>query len=227
MSEPVLAFRAVAGAGGSLDRLPPAERALLPEAAVEKRRDEFVAGRVAARAAVARLLGDPGACAAVVRDAAAGTAAPVPVDIRGARLPAFVSITHAEGVAAAAAAFVPVGLDLVRLEELDGAFRREAFWPQELASFERSLADPRPAAAACVAFGAKEAVLKWLGTGLAIPLLAVRMSLEPGAGPGLLGGLRATRFTLRLHAPERCVLRAWVAAAGSYLLVAVASDGGA
>lgn len=224
---PVIAFRAVAGAGAALAALPAEERALLPAAATARRRAEFAAGRAAARAAVGRLLQAPGACAAVVRDAAAGTARPIALDARGAPLPAFVSITHTEGVAAAAAARTPVGLDLVRLEALDGAFRREAFWPDELRSFEAALGGGAPDLAACAAFGAKEAVLKWLGTGLTIPLRAVRMSLVPAAPAppaDRLGGLRARRFALALEGPVRRVLRAWVAASGRYLVVAVTTD---
>jgi 4'-phosphopantetheinyl transferase len=225
VTDPVIAFRPVAPAAALLEELPPAERVLLGDAATPKRRSEFAAGRAAARAAVARLLRDPSVCTAVVRDVTAGTSRPVAVDAAGGRLPAFVSITHTEGVAAAAAAFAPVGVDLVRLEPLDGAFRREAFWPEELASFERGLAGRRPGAAACAAFGAKEAVVKWLGTGLTIPLLGVRMRLARSAARSRLGGVEAIRFALSLDAPLRCDLRAWVAEIGSYVLVAVTHDG--
>ncbi|ACL67358.1 4'-phosphopantetheinyl transferase [Anaeromyxobacter dehalogenans 2CP-1] len=221
---PVIAFRPVAGAEAALAGLPAAERALLPPAATARRRFEFAAGRAAARAAVDRLLRAPGACAAVLRDAGAGTAQPVALDARGARLPAYVSITHTEGVAAAAAFGAPVGLDLVRVEALDGAFRREAFWPEELRAFERALGEPRAGFAACAAFGAKEAVVKWLGTGLTVPLRAVRLSIGPPAPPERLGGLRARRFALALEGPVRAALRAWIGAAGPYLLVAVTSD---
>ena len=224
MIEPLVVFRSVAACrAGSSAAVPTAERALLAPGVTSKRLAEFVAGRAAARAAVDRLLGGRGRCAAVLREGATGSAQPVAVGPDGGPLPAFVSITHADGVAAAAAALVPVGIDLVRVEPLAGAFRREAFWPDELAGWER-LTGERPGglAAACAAFAAKEAVVKWLGTGLTVPLLSLRLAPAGPGRPARLGGLAATALALALEGPDRCELPAWLARLGRYVVLVVA-----
>jgi phosphopantetheinyl transferase len=86
-----------------------------------RRRAEFVAGRNAARAAVARLLGikTPNEIE-ILKDA---TGAPFVVDRPHVR----VSITHSNQVAVAVAAFVPVGVDLEADEARPPAFTRMFF----------------------------------------------------------------------------------------------------
>ncbi len=222
MTPPVLVFRPVIEvAAFAVDALPAAERALLSSAATAKRRAEFVAGRCAARAAVARVLGHD-RCAAVIRDAAARTARPVAVDRDGAPLPAFVSITHAGGVAAAAAARRPLGIDLVEVEPLEAAFRADAFWPDELAAWERATGDvPGGRLGSCAAFGAKEAIVKWLGTGLEVPLLGIRARPETARAPTRVGQLRAWSLEVRVDSPVRCRVCAWIARLGRFLVVGV------
>jgi 4'-phosphopantetheinyl transferase len=224
VNDPIVAFRPVAASRAApAAGVPAAERALLAPGATPKRLAEFAAGRAAGRAAVDRLLGARGRCAAVLRDSAAGTAQPVAVGKEGAPLPAFLSITHAEGVAAAAAALVPVGIDLVRIEPLTGAFRREAFSPGELAGWERLTGERiGGVAAACAGFAAKEAVVKWLGTGLTVPLLSVRLAAVDAVRPARLGGLAAMALALVLEGPVRCELPAWLARLGRYVVVVVA-----
>lgn len=224
MIDPIVAFRPVAASrAAAYAGVPAAERALLAPGATPKRLAEFTAGRAAARAAADRLLGGRGRCAAVLRDAAAGSAQPVAVGPEGAALPAFVSITHADGVAAAAAALVPVGIDLVRVEPLTGAFRREAFRPGELAAWERLTGERTGGVAAtCAAFAAKEAVVKWLGTGLTVPLLSLRLAPAGPSRPARLGGLAAAALALALEGPVRCELPAWLVRLGRYVVVVVA-----
>jgi phosphopantetheinyl transferase len=205
----------------SLTPLLPKERALLGARATRKRRAEFLAGRTAARAALVRLLGPGAREAAVLRDEAARTARPVAVSADGAPLPAFVSISHAAGIAAAAAARDPIGLDLVLVEPQDAAFVQEAFWPDEIAAWTRFVPDPASGPlAACMAFAAKETALKWLGTGLALPLLGVRVLPAGPARPARVGKLRALSFPLLLEAPRlRRRLMGCVARFGRYVLV--------
>ena len=129
--------------------------------------------------------------------------APLVVDKRGEPVtPAvYVSITHHEGLAVAAAHDAPVGIDLTRVEALDAAFNREAFCDGELASF-----CAYGAACVAVAFAAKEACAKLLGVGFALPLLG--FSVRPdGARRGLLDVVHgaegcppgARRVHLRVH----------------------------
>jgi len=217
-----VAFAVRRVAGASLRGLPEVERALLSAQATPKRRAEFVAGRSAARAAVRRLLGAPARGCVVLREE--WSARPTPVSAKGARLPAQVSITHASGFAVAVAGASPLGVDLVEVEPIERAFRDEAFLPHELAAWEAFTGD-RPGAdrAACVAFAAKEAALKWLGTGLALPLLSVSAVPSGGRRPGRLGRLAAAAFTLEVCAPgRRQSLEGWLALPGPFALVAVA-----
>jgi phosphopantetheinyl transferase len=199
---PAVAFRRVAReGGGAFEALSLAERALLGARATPRRRAEFAAGRAAARAALARLLGPAARRCVVLREAGAGTA-PVAVGSEGARLPAHVSITHAAGIAVALAGTERLGVDLVQVEPLDRAFREEAFAPDELAAWEAFTGDRAGGdRAACAAFAAKEVAVKWLGTGLGLPLLAVRATPAGPPEPARLGRLRAARFALEVRAP--------------------------
>ncbi len=217
-----LALRRVRAQPAGLPGLEPRERALLPSCATTKRCAEFVAGRAAARSALRRLVGDRALGAAILRDGSGATARPVAIGADGSTL-ALVSITHAEGLAAAAAASSPVGLDTVVLEATDASFRREAFRLEEIAAWERWL---EPYAdrtrAACVAFAAKEAVLKWLGVGLALPLHSVSATPCGPRRPARLDGrLRAWAFPLHLEAPNVDVrLDGWIAASPRRVIVA-------
>lgn len=219
---PALALARVLPAEAALARLAPAERALVPARATPKRRDELVAGRRAARRALSRLLGPAAGGALVLRAADGGR--PLALSAAGAPLPAHVSITHAGGVAAALASAVRCGLDLVVVEPVERAFLEEAFAPEELAAWAALAGGPPggPLAAAC-AFAAKEAAVKWLGTGLAAPLLAVSTRPAGPAAAARLGRLpaRALRIALRAPGQER-VLAGWVARAAGAVLVALA-----
>ncbi|MGC3999551.1 MAG: 4'-phosphopantetheinyl transferase superfamily protein [Anaeromyxobacter sp.] len=200
------------------------ERAALLPGAVPKRRAEYAAGRRAARAALARFLGQAAEGTAVV-PAGAGGGKPLVIDASGAPLAdAHLSITHAAGLAAAAVAPRPIGLDLVTLEPLEEAFREEAFEPGEIARWEAWIGAAQGSVQGpCVAFAAKEAVLKWLGTGLELPLRAVRV--EP-AGPGtptLLGdAVAALSMPVRVESPRgTALLEGWIAASPRRVMVGV------
>ena len=89
---------------------------------------------------------------------------------------------HAGGWALAAAARAPLGVDLVEVEPLPDALIEDALAPGELDAWRARIADE--ALARSLAFAGKEAALKWLGVGMAIPLRQVR--LTPGSGSGSL-----------------------------------------
>ena len=97
------------------------EGALCAQHRSPRRRAEFVAGRIAARSAVARLLGikTPSEIE-ILKDA---TGAPFVVD----HPKVSVSISHSNQVAMAVAAFVPVGIDLEADEARPPAFSRMFF----------------------------------------------------------------------------------------------------
>jgi 4'-phosphopantetheinyl transferase EntD len=200
--EPAVALRRVArDAAAAFEALPLPERALLGARATPKRRAEFAAGRSAARAAVVRLLGRAARGCVVLRESGPGTA-PVAVGTAGSPLPAHVSITHAAGFAVALAGTERLGVDLVKVEPLGREFRDEAFAPGELAAWEAFTGDGAGGdRAACAAFAAKEVALKWLGTGLGLPLLAVRAAPAGAAAPARLGRLAGASFTLEVRAP--------------------------
>lgn len=225
MRVPALALRRVDRSGAALAALTAAERGLLAARASAKRRAEFAAGRAAARAALRRLLGANAAGAEVLRDEAGGTARPLAVGDDGAALGVHLSITHAGGLAAAAAGLAPLGLDLVVLEPLGRAFEEEAFTPGELAAWERFTERHLPGVpAACAAFAAKEAAVKWLGTGLTVPLRSVEVLPAGVPAPARLGdALAGLAVALAIETPDRSVrLAGWVTASRRRLLLVAA-----
>lgn len=147
-----------------LDRLSPR--------ATSRRRATFVAGRRAARRALEARWGRRPPSLRVDADSSGRPIA----WLDGRPSATRVSISHVGGWAVAAAAEVPLGLDLVELEALPPGMRAEAFAPGELEGFERSLDASDLRLPACLAFGAKEAALKWLGVGMAVPLPSVRLT---------------------------------------------------
>ena len=181
----VIAWRRVADAADA--PLAPGEAALLSPAALPKRRAEFTAGRAAARAAVAGLTGLPADAVAILRESGPLDGRPYAAVRDGARLALHVSITHADGLALAAAAAAPLGIDVVAREPLSDAFVDEAFAPGELDAW-RACGEHDDAGTVCAAFAAKEAALKWLGCGMRVPLRSVVVTpaaAPRGAGPFL------------------------------------------
>ena len=111
------------------------ERALWARHRSPRRRAEFLAGRIAARRAVAGALGEGGAAALEIGKDPTGAPA-----VRGH--PALhVSIAHSHGFAAAVAAPFAVGVDLERTEPRPEAFARMFFTDAE---HERLAAVPGP-----------------------------------------------------------------------------------
>lgn len=151
------------------------ERQLLPLRASPKRRAEFAAGRMAARKALSGLL-PPSTVQGLPILAAPGSGRPRVKCPAQMGEPIHVSITHVDGLALAAAARVPVGIDLVTVRPEDASFSSDSFAPGELATWEVWLGVPAgdPFASAA-AFAAKEAATKLLGVGLTVPLLSFRV----------------------------------------------------
>ena len=160
--------------------LQPEEIALISSRSAPKRCAEFIAGRIAARAAVSRLLGQPPSASffLILREGDGSTGRPI-VAIRGecnAAATPHVSISHADGLAIAAACFARVGIDLASLQTQSQSFIEDAFSPPELTQWAAWLRSDRTSAlTVTTAFAAKEAALKWLGTGFALPLRAIEI----------------------------------------------------
>ena len=168
-----------AGVGeGGIEDLPAAEQALLPGRAVERRRAQFIAGRLAVRRALAHLGLE---AMAVLRRPESAPDAGRPFvhgDVGGA--PIGLSLAHSGSLACAAVARGAVlGVDLeAEALPVGAAFLEEAFAPGELEGFG-SLAESFPGELVRVAWTLKEAALKVWGVGLRAPLGQVR--LVPGA----------------------------------------------
>jgi 4'-phosphopantetheinyl transferase len=164
-------------AGERLDALEPIEQALLSPRATDKRRDEFVAGRLAAHEALEQLqqrAPNLGSAFAVLAETGERQGCPKVVDALLRPLAIHVSISHCESLAIAVAAGVPVGIDLVRVEAQPATFGEEAFDPRELASWSVALdLDGDHPEVLAHAFAAKEALVKWIGRGFGLGLREV------------------------------------------------------
>ena len=208
-----------AGVAAQQRALTPRERAVLSPRAVSKRRREFGAGRAAAHHAVATLWHRQGRAPQPfsILPQASGEQLGRPMVVLesgdGARA-TDVSITHAQPFAMATAAETAVGFDLVNVEPFAAAFRREAFAVGELEGWAASLATyPEDDLVSSTAFAAKEAVLKLWGTGLRMPLLAVRVVPDgvvvAADVEGIAGAAAPWRVSVR--GQGCCLLGGWTA----------------
>ncbi len=154
------------------------ELALLSPRATSKRFAEFVAGRIAARTAVRQLLSDSAQLPfSILREGNGPTGCPKVVLSDPQATPPHVSISHADGVAIAAAAFDRVGIDLVTIQSQSPSFIDETFDWRELEGWATWLqSEPASALTVTTAFAAKEAALKWLGAGFGIPLRGIEVA---------------------------------------------------
>ena len=139
-----------------IELLSPAEQARALAMRFERRRDDFVRGRCAAK----RLLG--AACEVLALPGGRPQAF-----AGGKALPLFVSISHRDGLALAAVSELPVGADLELIEPRSAAFVRDFFTARE-AALEPNLV-----------WSAKESALKCLGVGLRADTRSVEIELLP------------------------------------------------
>ena len=166
--------------------LGPDERKALEGFAVQKRREEWLAATLAAKAAL-RAAGDarPWPAMQVLRGE---DGAPLDHGRLG------LTLSHAGGVAIAHvfdATAERAGIDVEVVEERSPAFEEEAFTPEERAALP---AGPQRAAAVAISWAAKEAVLKALGVGLSVDLHAVRLRVADGVAHVELTGAARERF---------------------------------
>ncbi|PTL82065.1 4'-phosphopantetheinyl transferase superfamily protein [Vitiosangium sp. GDMCC 1.1324] len=196
--------------------LSPREREGLARCRTDKRRQEFVAGRLAAHRALTLL--EPGLRAEVTaREDGPDSGRPCFTPERGLAL----SISHCEGLAVAGVARGrALGVDLEQRVEASGAFLEEAFAPGEWEGYlavREGRMDP-----ATAAWAMKEAVLKVWGVGLRAPLqkvavrpvllhadegrVSLRLTLETEGLPPGLGEPPSTLTALLMAWPAGRVL---------------------
>jgi 4'-phosphopantetheinyl transferase len=193
------------------------EREGLARCRTDKRRREFIAGRVAAHRALALLEPGPRAEVAVREDGWPDAGRPLVSPERGLAL----SLSHSAGLAVAALARGgALGVDLEQRVEGGEAFLEEAFAPGEREGYGAVCGgglDPTTAA-----WALKEAVLKVWGVGLRAPLqkvavrprllhadegrVALRVTLETGELPSGLGEPPSSLAALLVAGPAGGVL---------------------
>ena len=175
--------------------LGPAERQRAEVLRAEKRRADWLLGRLAAKRLVARILAE------VVRmdlaldgfDIVADhSGAPVVRLADGGTLPVGVSISHSEGTAFCAAwadsgGGISVGADLERIASRSVAFVRDFFRPAEIEMWEAFPEGTERDAFATAVWSAKEAVLKALRLGLTVDTRSVEILLSDEEAAGMPG----------------------------------------
>ena len=159
---------------------------------VQKRKDEWRAGRLAVKKAI--LETHAGLQATDVEVAADDRTGRPRLLLRGSESALWISITHREGLAVAAVSPAPVGIDLETFEDRTRAFLEEAFHVKELRGLLEA-ADPR-FDAACM-WAAKEAALKRAGVGLRSDLRAHTVSADQQGGAVVEGP--TGRFGIRFY----------------------------
>lgn len=141
------------------------ERAIYDSLGVDKRRRDWLGGRVAAKRAAQRQMALPFPRLEVVAKPEGEDRGRPELWIDGLRAPGYLSITHAHGLALATYGDSPVGLDLERVEARDSSFLEVAFTAPERARLLAVPADQRDRAITA-AWCRKEAYAKLLGLGL-------------------------------------------------------------
>jgi len=154
----------------------------------EKRRRDWLGGRLAAKRAVVRLAESSGADwrpqSTREVEVLAGTTREPRVYSPGSGIPrrVQVSISHSGQLAGAVACHADagrIGFDLERLESIEPALYRLAFCDSEAEAIESTPAATRVDAAVTL-WTAKEAVSKAIGTGLSICLRDIHLSWPSG-----------------------------------------------
>ncbi len=169
-----------------------AENDLLAALRFEKRRRDWLGGRLAAKRAVLRLAAGSGACGWCPKSPRAVEILPGPtrephVQAPGSRDPSQlqVSISHSGQLAGAVACCREdgrIGFDMECVEPVEPALYSLAFLPTEIQAID-SVPVPVRTSWIHAFWTAKEAVSKALGTGLTTSLHDIALSLPVGARP--------------------------------------------
>ncbi len=189
-------FAAVAVIAGPADEahFTAAERAKHAAFPVDKRRDEWRAGRLAAKQAYAAT--HPGTSPLDIEVHGDDKGRPKYV-VKGQESALWLSISHRAGHAIAAVSPAPVGVDLELPEDRPRSFLEEAFAVAELKAL---LASDDPKLEATAMWSAKEAALKRAGVGLKADLRAHVVTADGQGGAVVEGPLG--RFGVRFFMVE-------------------------
>ena len=175
--------------------LGPEERRRLGSFRVEKRRGDWLRGRLAAKCLVARVLGETGHSEPspdALEIVAEPSGAPTVRLAGGKALPVGVSISHSEGSAFCAAwggapGDLSAGVDLERIAPRSEGLVRDFFRPAEASAWETLAPGSARDAFATAVWSAKEAVLKALRLGLTVDTRSVEILLSRSPAPGVPG----------------------------------------
>ncbi len=175
--------------------LGPAERQRAETLRVEKRRGDWLLGRLAAKRLVARILAEVVRMDLALEDfdiVADHSGAPVVRLADGGTLPVGVSISHSEGTAFCAAwadsgTGISVGADLERIAPRASAFVQDFFRPAEIETWNGLPEGPSRDTFATAVWSAKEAVLKALRLGLTVDTRSVEILLSGEDAVGVRG----------------------------------------
>lgn len=162
-----------------LEPLSAAERATFDGFHVDKRKQDWLAGRIAAKCAVERATGLPMSRIEIRVDTIGPTRGRPYAAIRDKdTILGVLSITHAGWVAAATFSSLPVGLDLELVIPRDESFENLAFLPEERAAWSHLTGAARDFAVTR-AWCFKEAISKWRGIGLTVPFDELLLREDP------------------------------------------------
>ncbi len=175
--------------------LGPAERQRVEALRAEKRRGDWLLGRLAAKRLVARILAEVVRMDLALEDfdiVADHSGAPVVRLADGGTLPVGVSISHSEGTAfcagwADSGTGISAGADLERIAPRTPAFVHDFFRPDEIETWNGLPEGPSRDAFATAVWSAKEAVLKALRLGLTVDTRSVEILLSDDDAVGVPG----------------------------------------
>ncbi len=170
-----------AGDAFACARLTPAERARFATLRVPKRRAEWLAGRLAAKAAFARHAA-AGTAPAEVSILSRPSRAPFIVEAPGLRL----SISHCQDYAVAVVAAFDIGVDVERTEARPAVLARAILCPDEERLLEHVCGCPAEVDAMVTRFWSrKEAVAKFLHLGGSLDFRCINTAGDLACLPGL------------------------------------------
>lgn len=156
-----------------------AEKATYEGFKLDKRKQDWLAGRVAAKLAVERATGLPMSRIEIKVDTVGPTRGRPYASIRDKdTILGVLSITHSGWVAAATFSSLPVGLDLELVIPRDESFEQLAFLPEERSAWSHLHGNDRDLAVTR-AWCFKEAISKWRGCGLTVPFDELLLKEDP------------------------------------------------
>jgi phosphopantetheinyl transferase len=162
-----------------LEPFSPFERSTFDGFHVDKRKQDWLAGRVAAKCAVERATGLPMSRIEIRVDTVGPTRGRPYAALRDKdTILGVLSITHAGWIAAATFSSLPVGLDLELVMPRDESFEQLAFLPEERTAWSHLTGAARDNAVTR-AWCFKEAVSKWRGCGLTVPFDELLLREDP------------------------------------------------